>query len=845
MRVPVRRLPQTRISEQQQGYARAVQPLDVTPITQAIEGFRDQLQAEQFDRQKFDANKRFMDEINELQSDFEERRRDPEISPIDFADTTNAAYKERHQVLLEELRGEGFDREIIEDLDLRLGTVRQGFYEKGLGHQLVTLKGRALKGADDLVTSVSQYTATDYNNYLSSESMLRESIASMPDLLEVEKEAKIEEGLGVLRDAGGKAMAIQAPQLVIEKLDPMGLTAPRRTTAGATTAISLQNLDADRGTVASTLSAGGLSAPVVAGFLGNFDVEAGYEGAQGDGGTASGIAQWRKERRDNFKKMFGKDPHRATKEEQAQFVLWELANPGAAGMTQEQVAAIKNAETAEDAAELIDRFYERSDGKHRSRRLEAAAKYAEVSPAPESETAGTPALAPTAVASVEIGIPILDAMNGPERLQVLAMAREQLNKVSASRKAEMDVTIGNITAEALNNGGEIATPIPSDDDILSVYGPVQGPQVIAQIRQTKDTGKAIVAFRTRSAQDIQASLDAIKPRPGSPTYETELQIYQAAERAAGQLLQERQSDPAAYAMKYFPSVAAATKRSTAHYYAELDRVYETLGIDSNRAPLLSSEASRQIVDDYKRMSPYQRREFMQENFIGMGEDRFRRFVSNMEGTTAQDDARIFALLKTYPGAPGEVANVYQQVLEGREIMAKDPARRPSSEKINEQFRAEGLSAITNLNADASSAIQESAVALYVARGGNPDPMKFDQMLYRESLKMALGGSLPANMRKGDVKDFTILPPRINQTQFQQWTERQTFESLTALSVEKRPPRYGDLKTLVQTADLVDEGVFVMVSPGRYMIKMASDGQPVMTSTGRPFLVNIHARDIAR
>jgi hypothetical protein len=291
-------------------------------------------------------------------------------------------------------------------------------------------------------------------------------------------------------------------------------------------------------------------------------------------------------------------------------------------------------------------------------------------------------------------------------------------------------------------------------------------------------------------------------------------------------------------MKYFSSIGNAAKKGTAQYYAELDRVYETLGIDSDRAPLLSEDATRQIVGDYKLMSPHDKLRFMYDNFNGMGEDRFRRFVSNMEGTTAQDDARIYALLRTYPRQG--TAMLYQEILEGREVMAKDPARRPSSDAVNRQFRAEGLSAITNLNADASAAVQESAAALYVMRGG--DPKTINPNLYREALKTALGGSLPVQMKKD--MDYTILPPRVTKMQFQHWAERQTFETLTNMSVEKRPPRYGDLKTLVQTNDLIDDGVFVMVSPGRYMIKMANDGRPVMTSTGRPFLVNINADSVA-
>jgi hypothetical protein len=131
--------------------------------------------------------------------------------------------------------------------------------------------------------------------------------------------------------------------------------------------------------VHSTLSSK-LPPAVVAGFLGNFRVEGGYGNAQGDGGSASGIAQWRLERRENFKRMFGKDPHQASHADQAKFVLWEMENPGKAGMTVQQRDAILAAKSPEEAAELIDRFYERSDGKHRDRRIAAAREYAGLNP---------------------------------------------------------------------------------------------------------------------------------------------------------------------------------------------------------------------------------------------------------------------------------------------------------------------------------------------------------------------------------------------------------------------------------------------------------------------------------
>jgi hypothetical protein len=128
--------------------------------------------------------------------------------------------------------------------------------------------------------------------------------------------------------------------------------------------------------MAASLGGIGLPAPVVAGFMGNFHAEGGYTGAQGDGGSAGGVAQWRGERRANFQRVIGKDPTRASMQEQAAFVKWEMDNPQAAGMTVGQRDAILRSRSPEEAAALIDRHYERSSGVHRGRRVDAARQFA-------------------------------------------------------------------------------------------------------------------------------------------------------------------------------------------------------------------------------------------------------------------------------------------------------------------------------------------------------------------------------------------------------------------------------------------------------------------------------------
>ena len=128
-----------------------------------------------------------------------------------------------------------------------------------------------------------------------------------------------------------------------------------------------------------------LSEVVIAGFLGNFRHESGHRtnpGA-GDNGTAFGMAQWRHERVANFQRVIGKHPSRASRAEQVRFVVWELNNPTAAGMGRTEAEArrnrdrILNARSPEEAARLIDQFYERSNGKSRQERARAAREYFE------------------------------------------------------------------------------------------------------------------------------------------------------------------------------------------------------------------------------------------------------------------------------------------------------------------------------------------------------------------------------------------------------------------------------------------------------------------------------------
>jgi hypothetical protein len=204
------------------------------------------------------------------------------------------------------------------------------------------------------------------------------SVAAKPDFLVVPE--------------GGKAIPLNPAAVAAGQGGITGGGGPASSPAGSTPV----GVSPAAASVASTLASSGLPAPVVAGFMGNFHAEGGYNGAQGDGGSASGIAQWHSDRASNFERIIGKPVTEATPEEQAKFVVWEMQNPEAAGMTVAQRDAILNAKTPAQAAALIDQHYERSSGRDRNVRMAAANAFAGLVPQGGPSAPAAPTAAPTA-----------------------------------------------------------------------------------------------------------------------------------------------------------------------------------------------------------------------------------------------------------------------------------------------------------------------------------------------------------------------------------------------------------------------------------------------------------------
>jgi hypothetical protein len=135
----------------------------------------------------------------------------------------------------------------------------------------------------------------------------------------------------------------------------------------------------------------GWSSEQAAGIVANLQAESNFKtNAIGDGGKAYGIAQWHPDRQAVYQKEYGKPIQQANFKEQLEYVNWELNN------TEKRAGnLLRKATSADQAATLVDQFYERSSGAHRQKRIDIAnslsGKATQIAAAPSSGTTLTQA----------------------------------------------------------------------------------------------------------------------------------------------------------------------------------------------------------------------------------------------------------------------------------------------------------------------------------------------------------------------------------------------------------------------------------------------------------------------
>ena len=144
----------------------------------------------------------------------------------------------------------------------------------------------------------------------------------------------------------------------------------------------------------------GWSPAQAAGIVGNLQAESAlnpqaFNGA-GGGRGAAGIAQWRGSRQADFQEFAGVPLSQSTYQQQLDFVNYELTQ----GKEKAAGARLKATTTAADAATVVDKYYERSEGTDLQKRINNANALTGAGPAAPNTQA------PTDVAGLELDQPL-------------------------------------------------------------------------------------------------------------------------------------------------------------------------------------------------------------------------------------------------------------------------------------------------------------------------------------------------------------------------------------------------------------------------------------------------------
>lgn len=216
---------------------------------------------------------------------------------------------------------------------------------------------------------------------------------------------------------------------------------------------------------------------------------------------------------------------------------------------------------------------------------------------------------------------IMNEIEADESLspQAKAAAVAQVNRTyRASRdeqirqKTAFESSVKDSTAEAMQTG-ETSNPIP-ESRFMQQYGDVEGPVKYREYVNEVQFGADKHAFETMSNLDIQTTIDARMPAPGTPGYAHQIGKVERLRKYADELQKQRREDPAGSVTR-LPAVKAVpydprkpeTFRAVA---AARLAAQETLGIEPEyRSPITKAEAL-DLTIPLRTMLPGQERDTM-------------------------------------------------------------------------------------------------------------------------------------------------------------------------------------------------------------------------------------------
>lgn len=466
---------------------------------------------------------------------------------------------------------------------------------------------------------------------------------------------------------------------------------------------------------------------------------------------------------------------------------------------------------------------------------------------------------PNAKANVgRTGIASLDNMDATQRFQVLQAARTQQNVAMQERRGKLEATLGNAEAAWLTQG-EFKGTEPTIADFYQAYKPDEAAERWDAYQGVRETGTFIRGMKTMSGEDIADQVSAMMPTDtASDTYEADYKQFEAAQKAAAIAMKARDDDPAGYALSNFPSIQQAwdavgeaeyKNLARSEAYWAMQEAYFQLGIpEEDQVPFPEAQLAA-LKTRFAALTP----DAQIQELVSMKQEMGGLFNNGLN-QLSEKGMPVQAYLSGLVSESPQHVTVAGDVLRGMEIMAADPSRKPSHEALNDEFRLTLGAAQRGLAPTQAGAILDAAKALYVYKGG--DPKTIDTATFDQAVRQVLGGDANntdtgavdldhSRLFDNKVTEKTILPPGTTGEQFTTWIEGLTVPDISAYAGGNMPHFDDDAKTEVTPQQIVDDGVFVKVGANQYIVKMASDGQPLIDAKGEYFVMTITPHNIRK
>jgi hypothetical protein len=850
-------------------------------------------------------NKRLLRETSELQADYLRREQEAPLGAPEFAQNVEADYEKRHSMLLEKAWQEGYDEDVIREHDIRLTGLRENFQEKALVYQANSLSALGDKSFGEIETHLTQYVATTPDGYTTAKDELNHNADIVPGWDAVKREKAKALGQARLRQTAGTALVNLNPRYVIAVLDPKGFTAdPRLLTEknlvpGSPGSVSggveynPETIKAKIRVPEGTAGVGGegkvngmgSSASGRYQFTKDTFIDR-YNEVYGSGGAAA----WATNKFDVTVQEKLMDRNLEVNKK----ILEAASIPVTDGtMYVMHVLGVGNGPKLlkADGTHPVSMYLSAEIIEKNPTYFGGGKTVAESLQIIQGKVGGTVVVTPGTPSSVTYTVPaapeildgadgvdeklqenpnappvrntgnaIIDDMTGEEQWALVGQAREVDNRRVAAEKAVMDhniaaaqgqaqaamgVNIGNAVSEFIQTGAgrEI-----TKESIVAAYGPgPEAEQKWAEYERAKLMGPTILRIRSLPPSQIEAEINKLRPVLGSPTYEVDLKFYDAAVKAQQDVLAFRDKDPTSALFAAHPEIVqqltnAKTPAERKAAYTLMDRAYEQMGIPDHKRSYATVDMLEGMQKQYKTAAPRQKLGIIQQYMDEMPNSKAAGLaLVNLGGKGMVRDLALYATLVGNP----DYETTFMKVMEGRQTIEIDPARKPNSTVINQAFRGELGPTINSISAENSAMYNEAAAAYYVEAGGRTEEGEFDEKLYSEALMKVMGTQGIVDLNGGKVKELTILPQGVNQQQFENWKDNLQAGDLSALSLTPGVVPTDAAGRRLSIDVLQEEGVFVMRSPGVYGIKLMSDGGWVGDGRGGAFRIKITPEAVNR